>query len=52
MNFQIGDVVRLKSGGPLMTITQWSDSGWIICKWFADQKPETGSFPRESLEKE
>lgn len=33
--FQIGDVVRLRSGGPAMTITQLGlTHGRVECAWF------------------
>jgi uncharacterized protein YodC (DUF2158 family) len=32
-DFNVGDVVRLKSGGPAMTVENASSSR-IICKWF------------------
>lgn len=51
MQFKVGDVVRLKSGGPAMTVTGTSDTGWVICHWFVDEKSkaESGSFPPEAL---
>lgn len=42
--FKIGDTVRLKSGGPLMTVTDLDNSiGYLLvyCTWFdekGDQK--------------
>jgi uncharacterized protein YodC (DUF2158 family) len=35
--FQVGDVVRLKSGGPDMTV-QSIDSDGLYCTWFDDKK--------------
>ena len=32
--FQVGDVVRLKSGGPLMTVQQATYADNIMCTWF------------------
>ena len=32
-NFQIGDVVNLKSGGCLLTVQGWDDSGDIHVVW-------------------
>ena len=52
-----GDIVRLKSGGPKMTVIGITpqSAGWgaeaINCKWFpTNEKPETDSFPRSALE--
>ena len=38
--FKKGDVVRLKSGGPRMTISSVEDDGRFFCLWFDgnDQK--------------
>lgn len=51
MQFQLGDVVELRSGGPQMTVTGTSQSGWVMCSWFKDGKYESGTFPPEALEK-
>lgn len=32
--FKTGDTVRLKSGGPLMTVSTSSASGGVDCYWF------------------
>jgi uncharacterized protein YodC (DUF2158 family) len=32
--FKVGDVVQLKSGGPLMTVSSPSDGGKVFCEWF------------------
>lgn len=34
MNFKVGDVVTLKSGGPAMTVVQLNDSGTVAVHWF------------------
>jgi uncharacterized protein YodC (DUF2158 family) len=52
MAFKIGDIVRLKSGGPAMTVTKVDDFGIrtiIKCTWFAENKNERGDFPPEAL---
>ncbi|NRA53025.1 MAG: DUF2158 domain-containing protein [Gammaproteobacteria bacterium] len=36
--FKIGDVVRLKSGGPLMTVQSIWEDGQYQCAWFVDSK--------------
>jgi uncharacterized protein YodC (DUF2158 family) len=46
--FQVGDVVRLKSGGPNMTVTNYavypfhSTEAQYQCKWF-DEKHKQGN---------
>lgn len=56
MWFNIGDVVRLKSGGPRMTIQDIGDpsaSGpkrGVTCTWFVDSDLRTGTFQPEALE--
>lgn len=54
--FKIGMVVKLKSGGPEMTISRLEtdfDIGpkmdTVTCQWFAGKKLERGIFPVESL---
>ena len=57
--FQTGDVVRLKSGGPWMTIIALGDySGWTMspahtasCRWFEGQKKQETVFDVALLEK-
>jgi uncharacterized protein YodC (DUF2158 family) len=48
----IGDTVKLKSGGPLMTVHSIEKSGDIYCQWFAgdEDKVRTGFFPPDSLQ--
>lgn len=49
--FKIGDTVRLKSGGPLMTVVYvGADGKTIDCNWFVDDKPVRNSYPPEALE--
>lgn len=51
-NFIVGDVVRLKSGGPRMTIYSIEGIG-IICQWFitikGNQVLSNGMFQPEQL---
>lgn len=35
--FKAGDVVRLNSGGPKMTIVLVNQSGRLDCNWFGNQ---------------
>ncbi len=52
--FKIGDTVRLKSGGPLMTVTQAGNSSgtphvWTV--WFdASGKEAKGFYPQAAVE--
>ena len=52
MTFQIGNIVKLKSGGPEMTVQSIdSDSSpYLYCQWFAGKKLESGRFPTNSLD--
>ncbi len=54
--FNVGDIVKLKSGGPEMTINSVSTNyttneftGYYTCQWFAGKKLDQGKFPEESL---
>ena len=52
MPFNIGDLVKLKSGGPKMTVTRVDNLGIrtiVRCTWFAGSKKEQGEFPPEAL---
>lgn len=59
--FAVGDVVRLKSGGPDMSVKHVSDdaverwsSGLTVnytCQWFAGKKLESGLFAGPTLER-
>ncbi|MEN6560098.1 MAG: DUF2158 domain-containing protein [Acidobacteriota bacterium] len=52
--FKKGDVVRLKSGGPKMTVTSIiQDDGSLECTWFpvlAAEKPSWYAFDKDALE--
>ena len=65
MSFKLGDVVRLKSGGPEMTVSkpgrlvmggvpvEGREPAKVFCKWFKkgeEDKPKTASFDQEELE--
>ncbi|GAB3091405.1 YodC family protein [Lysobacter terrae] len=52
VKFAIGDIVKLKSGGPEMTVQTQPDppSQYYNCQWFAGKKLESGRFPSDSLE--
>lgn len=50
--FSVGEVVKLKSGGPDMTVRSVPQdaSHAYFCQWFAGKKLEQGTFPQDSLE--
>ena len=53
IQYQVGDVVGLKSDGPDMTVKNLPKQGirsGYVCQWFAGKKLEQGDFPEESLE--
>lgn len=52
--FKVGDLVGLKSDGPVMTIKALPSPGLragYLCQWFAGKKLEQGDFPEASLER-
>ncbi|WP_152478502.1 YodC family protein [Halomonas sp. THAF12] len=51
--FVVGDIVKLRSGGPEMTVRSVSGDEPVgyTCQWFAGKKLENGYFPHDSLEK-
>lgn len=50
--YATGTVVRLKSGGPKMTVRREmnGDEGLLNCQWFKGDKLEFDNFPFDSLE--
>lgn len=57
MRFRPGSVVRLKSGGPLMTILRLDEDplqlatgepGWV-CGWYVQNAPRSEVYPGEAL---
>lgn len=52
--FNVGDIVRLRSGGPKMTVMSLPDpeaSYYYYCAWFASDSERTGDlFPGAALE--
>lgn len=53
MDFEIGDTVVLKSGGPLMTVTD-IDGEMVSCTWFEKKQDKAyeGTFKSSILVKE
>jgi len=52
--FKEGDVVRLKSGGPDMTVLNPGDrlaNTGVVCIWFSNNVKMDDEFPEETLEK-
>ncbi|MCS4508875.1 YodC family protein [Xylophilus ampelinus] len=49
--YEVGDLVSLKSGGPVMTVTKVPEPHdlWYRCHWFAGKKLDHGSFKYEEL---
>jgi len=50
MRFRAGDVVRLMSGGPDMTVTQAEPGLDLFCQWFNEGKLERASLNREAVQ--
>jgi uncharacterized protein YodC (DUF2158 family) len=49
--FKLGDTVRLRSGGPVMTINEKAQGGaGPVCVWFADDDVKHHAFKPEALE--
>ena len=51
--FKIGDTVKLKSGGPPMTVNSITEeTGEIYCQWFTEDedKVREGYFPPDTLQ--
>jgi uncharacterized protein YodC (DUF2158 family) len=50
IKWKLGDVVRVKSGGPLMTVGSINKAGKVICEWFdAAGKPQRASLSPGAL---
>ena len=54
--FEIGEIVKLKSGGPNMTVTgvdngiEGISGATVECSWFGGRKLERGRFPPRAIE--
>ena len=47
---KIGDVVQLKSGGPVMTVDSEGADGHLVCQWFEGSDVKKATFPIASLQ--
>ena len=47
--FKVGDNVRLKSGGPRMTLTSVDDRGYVRTTWSSGAEKEHGHFHLDAL---
>lgn len=55
MSFKVGDVVQMKSGGPIMTVVGFgadaNGNQRVNCTWFDKNHSEkNGAYPQEALE--
>lgn len=51
--FKVGDVVRLNSGGPFMTVTYIDEEdGKVYVEWFGSdtERPLSANFPSAALQ--
>jgi uncharacterized protein YodC (DUF2158 family) len=48
--FNVGDTVRLRSGGPVMTINEKVQGGGLLCVWFAGHDVRHHTFRPEALD--
>lgn len=46
---KVGSVVRLRSGGPLMTVTEFHPAGSVSCLWFLGTELRSGLFMQGAL---
>lgn len=49
-SFNLGETVRLRSGGPVMTINERAQGGGFVCVWFAGNDVKHHTFKPEALE--
>jgi uncharacterized protein YodC (DUF2158 family) len=47
--FKIGDTVRLKGGGPKMTVREIWSNNQCLCDWFEGKKLMSGRFEIDQL---
>lgn len=49
-DFDVGDVVVLRSGSPRMTVERVTENGHVVCTWYQDGRREVTTLPAETLE--
>ena len=49
LGLQRGDIIRLKSGGPQVTVVDINHRGLITCEWFAGEQLHRARFGPSSL---
>lgn len=47
---KIGDLVKLKSGGPAMTVNNIQENGQIYCQWFVRKEAREEYFSPNALQ--
>ena len=47
--YSVGDLVKLRSGGPVMTVQEVFGDESVRCQWFAGAKANSELFPVDSL---
>ena len=45
-----GDVVQLRSGGPVMTVDSEGEDAHLVCQWFEGSDMKEATFPTASLQ--
>ena len=47
--FKVGEIVKLKSGGPSMSVKTIYGGGDVGCQWFAGSTLKSGNFDPDTL---
>ncbi len=47
--YRVGDIVRLKSGGPKMTVEVMQSRGFYTCSWFVRTEIKSWVFHENAL---